>query len=158
MAAAQRLVSSSGDEPTAVDESSAVNGEPCARVVNLPLASLLAMQPATPGRAVQQADTPPSFCSKRARDDAEEGSGAPPPKRPRYRVKTTPSPEESCRRLQVSLPEGFKEDIVSKRVWHVLSCCMLFVVSCCMLLCVSVLVPVAVTCRQMLRIWEQFAP
>ena len=106
---APRPVSSDGDEPTAVDGPS---------TVSLPLSQPLAIEPAALDRGDRQVDTPPSSSSKRARSDAEEGSVATPPKRPRYRVKTTPSLQESFCSLQVRVPEGFKEDIVSRKVWN----------------------------------------
>ena len=106
---AARPVSSDGDEPTAVDGPS---------TVSLPLSQPRAIEPAALDRGDRQVDTPPSSSSKRARSDAEKGSVVSPPKRPRYRVKTTPSLQESFCSLQVRVPEGFKEDFVSRKVWN----------------------------------------
>ena len=128
LAAEERDFFCPGDEPTAVNKELAdVNKEPCAMDVNLPLAPELEVQPATPVRAVQELDTPRShvgvseaspgaLSSATSAGSSETVLCEPPPKRFRYRGKKAPPPEVAYP-VVVKMPEGHKEELVSKRVW-----------------------------------------
>lgn len=128
-----------GDEHAAVDELTAVNKEAGASGTPLPLAPELALQPATPGRAVHQQVAPGGASRKRAQDGAEDtgaselspgalsspsssessavGLTRPPPKRLRLRGKQAPPPEKASPPVSL-LPERVPEEFVSRRVWQ----------------------------------------
>ena len=105
-----------GDEPSAVDEPTAVDQEPCDIEMSLPLSAVLDMQPWTPLRAAQGSSE--VLSSSGSPGSSAAGAIMPEAKRIRLRHKAAPAHNEAASPVAHHMPDYVPEDFVSRRVWQ----------------------------------------